>query len=86
MLSFTHMHRLKIPRDAWNASQFMSLSPIYFASQRELSEKLTTYKQRPRNKNRREDENPQDNSSANRGYIMTGTKTIHYRAYFEQQR
>ncbi|KIM58031.1 hypothetical protein SCLCIDRAFT_1218962 [Scleroderma citrinum Foug A] len=80
------MHRLKIPRDAWNASQFMSLSPIYFASQRELSAKLTTYKQRPRNKNRREDENPQDNSSANRGYIMTGTKTIHYRAYFEQQR
>ncbi|KAL4072058.1 hypothetical protein J3A83DRAFT_4092903 [Scleroderma citrinum] len=86
MLKFTHMHRLRIPRGPWRATDFTSLSPIYFASHRELSAKLTTYKQRPRNKNRRGDEVLQDNSQANRGYIKTGTNAKHYRAYFEQQR
>ena len=84
--SFAHMHRLNIPRNPWNASQFLSLSPIYFTSEEELLAKLATYKQRPRNKNRQEREDLQDNSSANRGYVLTGTRTIHYRAYFEHQR
>lgn len=86
MHEFTHKHRLVIPRDPWQASAFLSLSPIYFNSLNELSAKIATYKQRPRNKNRREYEESQDNSQANRGYVKTGSDVVHYRAYFEQQR
>lgn len=86
MLEFTHKHRLQAPRDSWKAKEFLSLSPIYFNSLDELSAKIATYKQRPRNKNRRESETPQDNSQANRGYVKTGQDVVHYRAYFEHQR
>lgn len=87
MLEFTLRHRLQIPRESpWKTTDFLSLSPIYFSSIDELSAKLATYKQRPRNKNRREFEEPQDNSQANRGYVKTGSDVVHYRAYFEQQR
>lgn len=82
---FTQKYRLNIPRGSWRSSDFLSLSPIYFRSEAELSSKLATYKQRPRNKNRRETEEPRDNSQANRGYI-SGPVLVHYRAYFEQQR
>jgi hypothetical protein len=73
-------------REPWRASQFLSLSPIYFDTKDELSAKIASYKQRPRNKNRREFEEPKDNSQANRGYVLAGTNAEHYRAYFEQQR
>lgn len=86
MLEFTHEHRLKIPRNPWKATNFVSLSPIYFNSLEELTAKIATYKQRPRNKNRREFEEPQDNSQANRGYVKTGSNVVHYRGYFEHQR
>ena len=86
MLEFTHKHRLRPPRDSWRATAFLSLSPIYFNSHAELTAKIATYKQRPRNKNRREFEEPLDNSQANRGYVKTGSDVVHYRAYFEQQR
>ncbi|KAI6137517.1 hypothetical protein EDD17DRAFT_1501627 [Pisolithus thermaeus] len=82
---FTQKYRLNIPRGSWRSSDFLSLSPIYFHSEAELSSKLATYKQRPRNKNRRETEEPRDNSQANRGYVA-GPVSVHYRAYFEQQR
>ncbi|KAI6001785.1 hypothetical protein EDD15DRAFT_2227499 [Pisolithus albus] len=82
---FTQKYRLNIPRGSWRSSDFLSLSPIYFRSEAELSSKLSTYKQRPRNKNRRETEEPKDNSQANRGYV-SGPISVHYRAYFEQQR
>ncbi|KAI6021006.1 hypothetical protein EDC04DRAFT_2575804 [Pisolithus marmoratus] len=82
---FTQKHRLHIPRGSWRSSDFLSLSPIHFRSEAELSSKLATYKQRPRNKNRRETEEPRDNSQANRGYVA-GPISVHYRAYFEQQR
>ncbi|KAI6152916.1 hypothetical protein EDD17DRAFT_1705389 [Pisolithus thermaeus] len=82
---FTQKYRLNIPRGSWRSSDFLSLSPIYFYSEAELSSKLATYKQRPRNKNRRETEEPRDNSQANRGYVA-GPASVHYRAYFEQQR
>lgn len=86
MLEFTRKHRLKIPRESWQARDFLSLSPIYFNDLNELAAKIATYKQRPRNKNRRESEVPQDNSQANRGYVKTGSDVVHYREYFEQQR
>ncbi|KIJ67190.1 hypothetical protein HYDPIDRAFT_84951 [Hydnomerulius pinastri MD-312] len=86
MLSFTHKYRLSTPRNPWKATEFLSLSPIYFHSAQELSAKLATYKQRPRNKNRREVEEPQDNSQANRGYVRTNVQVMHHRAYFENQR
>ncbi|KAI6008775.1 hypothetical protein F5J12DRAFT_719487 [Pisolithus orientalis] len=85
MHSFTQKHRLSIPRRSWRSSDFLSLSPIYFRTEAELSSKLVTYKQRPRNKNRRETEEPKDNSQANRGYVA-GPISVHYRAYVEQQR
>jgi hypothetical protein len=71
MLAFTHKHRLRTPRGPWRATDFLSLSPIYFSSLEELSAKTATYKQRSRNKNRRELEESQDNSQANRGYVKT---------------
>lgn len=86
MLEFTHKHRLRIPRDPWVATEFLSLSPIYFSLRKELSDKIAAYKQRPRNKNRREFEQVEDNSQANRGYVKTGSDVVHYRAYFEHQR
>ena len=86
MLEFTYKHRLRIPRDPWKATEFVSLSPIYFNSSEELTAKIATYKQRPRNKNRREVEEPQDNSQANRGHLKTGSNVMHYREYFEHQR
>ncbi|KIO00662.1 hypothetical protein M404DRAFT_1003660 [Pisolithus tinctorius Marx 270] len=85
MHSFTQKHRLSIPRRPWRSSDFLSLSPVYFRTEAELSSKLATYKQRPRNKNRRETEEPKDNSQANRGYVA-GPISVHYRAYVEQQR
>lgn len=86
MLQFTHKHRLRIPRDPWRAAAFLSLSPIHFNSLQELSAKIATYKQRPRNKNRGDGEEAQDNSQANRGYVKTGSAVVTYRGYFEQQR
>ncbi|KAF9242855.1 hypothetical protein BU15DRAFT_43401 [Melanogaster broomeanus] len=85
MLAFTHKHRLRTPRGPWRATDFISLSPIYFNSIQELSEKIATYKQRPRNKNRRDLEETQDNSQANRGYVKTDLRVVHYRGYFENQ-
>lgn len=86
MQQFTQKHRLAPPRNPWRASNFLSLSPIYFSSYDELAAKIATYKQRPRNKNRREHEVIEDNSQANRGYVKTGSGVVHYRAYFEHQR
>ncbi|KIJ19705.1 hypothetical protein PAXINDRAFT_109171 [Paxillus involutus ATCC 200175] len=86
MLAFTHKHRLRTPRSPCRAMDFLSLSPIYFNSNQELTAKFATYKQRPRNKNRRDLEEPLDNSQANRGYVKTGSHVVHYRAYFENQR
>ncbi|KIK92515.1 hypothetical protein PAXRUDRAFT_13188 [Paxillus rubicundulus Ve08.2h10] len=86
MLAFTHKHRLRTPRSPWRAMDFLSLSPIYFNSHQELSAKFAVYKQRPRNKNRREFEQLLDNSQANRGYAKTDSHVVHYRAYFENQR
>ncbi|KAF9221128.1 hypothetical protein BS17DRAFT_712520 [Gyrodon lividus] len=86
MLAFTHKHRLSTPRSPWRATDFLSLSPIYFDSRQELSAKFAAYRQRPRNKNRRDLEETQDNSQANRGYVRTDPDVVHYRAYFENQR
>ncbi|KAI6144380.1 hypothetical protein BKA82DRAFT_4177387 [Pisolithus tinctorius] len=71
MHSFTQKHRLSIPRRPWRSSDFLSLSPVYFRTEAELSSKLATIGG--------ETEEPKDNSQANRGYV-------HYRAYVEQQR
>ncbi|KAF8127847.1 hypothetical protein EV363DRAFT_1341549 [Boletus edulis] len=88
MQTFTLKHRLNIPKTPWRASDFRSLSPIYFNSTDELSAKFATYKQRPRNKNRRDHEKPLDNSQANRGFVQPGPNdtAVLYRDYFEQQR
>lgn len=86
MHEFTHKHRLGARREPWRARDFLSLSPICFDDIKELSAKIATYKQRPRNRYRRELEKPLDNSQANRGYVEMGRDVVHYRAYFEQQR
>lgn len=88
MHDFTLKHRLDIPRkpEPWRAANFLSLSPIYFNELSELAAKIATYKQRPRNKNRREHEEPLDNSQANRGYVQAGADVVHYRGDFEHQR
>ncbi|KAG9312525.1 hypothetical protein JVU11DRAFT_6920 [Chiua virens] len=90
VLEFTLRHRLppRNDRGSWRSSDFVSLSPIHFTSSEELAAKISTYKQRPRNNNRRESASePLDNSQANRGYVRTaGSDIVHYRAYFEHQR
>lgn len=87
MHKFTLKYRLPVPRNPRKAGDYLSLSPIYFNSYKELSDKIGTYKYRPGNQSTREQGAPSlDHSKANRGYVRNGPDIVHYRGYFEQQR
>lgn len=85
MWAFIRKHRLRPShRRPWKVDQFASLSPIYFATRRDLQDKLKTYKVKSQ-KNKRDKE---DNSPANRGFFQLGERGApgNPRADFENQR
>ncbi|KAG1744996.1 uncharacterized protein EDB91DRAFT_1122053 [Suillus paluster] len=83
MWAFVRKHGLRPPRKPWKVDNFLSLSPIYFATKNDLQEKLKTYKVKAQKK--KQDKDKEDNSPANRGFIR-GDYPDSPRAFFENQR
>ncbi|KAG2148836.1 hypothetical protein DEU56DRAFT_869590 [Suillus clintonianus] len=85
MWTFVRKHRQRPPgKRPWKVDDFVSLSPIYFATKSDLQDKLKTYKVKSQ-KNKKDKE---DNSPANRGFIQLRERgnSSNARADFENQR
>lgn len=85
MWTFVRKHRQRPPgKRPWKVDDFVSLSPIYFATKSDLQDKLKTYKVKSQ-KNKKDKE---DNSPANRGFIQLRERgnSSNPRADFENQR
>ncbi|KAG1748154.1 hypothetical protein EDB19DRAFT_1630341 [Suillus lakei] len=88
MWAFVRKHHLRPPRrPSWRVDDFVSLSPIYFATKGDLQDKLKTYKVKSQ-KNKKDKE---DNSPANRGFVQlrergSSSNSGNPRADFENQR
>jgi hypothetical protein len=82
MWAFVRKHGLRPPRRPWKADNFVSLSPIYFATRGDLQEKLKTY----RVKSQKNKHDKEDNSPANRGFVRVRPHPANPRGDFENQR
>ena len=82
MWAFVHKHGLRPPRRPWKVDNFVSLSPIYFATKNDLQEKLKTY----RVKSQKNKQDKEDNSQANRGFVRVRGHPENPRGDFENQR
>ncbi|OJA11338.1 hypothetical protein AZE42_04933 [Rhizopogon vesiculosus] len=82
MWAFVRKHGLRPPRRPWKVDNFVSLSPIYFATKNDLQEKLKTY----RVKSQKNKQDKEDNSQANRGFVRVRGHPENTRGDFENQR
>jgi len=82
MIALARVLRLRVLTKPWLLSDFESLSPIYFPDEESLAKKLATYKA----KYKKGKSTLQDNSQANRNYVLDGQASGIARGAFEHGR